>query len=370
MKSLHSSVRLGVWLTAMVLLGCSRTSEPPFGPEEPRLGRELTGESVWVAAPVWSVDGREIYFVRNGPSAEIREELAAVDVRSGSVRVLAGLGLGSGGLGWDVDASADGRHVYVTVSGGGFYFNHDLYRVPVAGGSLELVARSLAVAPFEVSDDDERVVFLRQEGAALSPLVVLDNPGAPEASPRPVIHPLDLLFPLSLSPDGKQLVFMLLGSILLLSLDERELRTFPMGPSSIDVEDNVLWLAGAPHVLEGVALPTGVQLFDVNGLTNVSTAVGPVLEGQRAPSAIARSADGAKIAAWVPIATSPDPCPYDICGPQEHWRLYLLDSTGTDPAEVLAEIVTTGGLYSLMFAPDGKALAYTFGSRLFVHLLS
>lgn len=144
--------------------------DPDAGP------RNLTASNAgWDGAPAYSPDGRSIAFLSQetpGYESDLRR-VAVLDRASGEVRYL------TGRTGFDQMASA----VRWTPDGAALVFQADemgrtpLFRVPAAGGRIELVLRDATIDGWELAPDGRGVVYSRRAVGAPPELWRVDGPG-------------------------------------------------------------------------------------------------------------------------------------------------------------------------------------------------
>ncbi len=194
---MHTSIF--VLLTSVLVVagaGCRSTGVTDgssTGPPED-LGIPVTAEgAVYERSPLaWSASGDELYFV-----GSTGETLEAVRVADGRVRIVDP----GPARTWVIGVSADGRWVYRNDWTAGFY------RVPVGGGSGELIADS--VLGFAISPVGDRVAY----GTKGPP----GDPHDATVGRLDTLYLLDLAqgkkvrlgfgMPLAFSPDGTRLAY-------------------------------------------------------------------------------------------------------------------------------------------------------------------
>jgi hypothetical protein len=348
-----------------------------FGPRNPVLGRPLA-RSFFVTRPAWSADGKQILFLSAEGMQNTHFTLHAVDVASAEVRSLARVpGTNTGRM--DVQVARGTGTVFLSLSGSTDRLRDVLYRVPASGGAPERVAEDLSWPWFAVSGDARRVAYASAPPRA-SPgadtLVVRDlSDGSRRAIGR-LVGPARV--PFSLSPDGTGLVYTVdpLGDAgqggtwwVRLPGGEPQRILAQSGPSlRRSAVGAVRWEGREPRLLlvEHDSAAARIRFSEVDP-TGTRRALGEVPGPVGLPSATAWSADGRRVALWVPIEIGPWACSGGVCISRRvvHYGLYVWDA-GSARTAVVADVAASEGAGWLAFSPGAAQVGYTLTGRLYV----
>jgi Tol biopolymer transport system component len=313
--------------------------------------------------PAWSADGREIFYTdRNAPGTGFVFTLRAVNVLTRADRTLAATtGTNSGGE--LVAAPASGGFVFFTIAAaiGPHYV---IYRVPVAGGQLDTIAKDARWPWFQVSNDGKRMAYhggydvIGPGGADTLKVVDATRPFGPVIRATPMNSTQMAVW--SFAPDGASFVYSD-GRAKLFDIATGATRVLYTPPPSSgtgaheSTSSSILWDGATPHLLVATWSDnqSATSIYDLDGSSGDRRLIGTVPVSVRAPWNLRWSPDASRVAVWVSSKSfncSVEGCSYD-------GLLYLLSRSGGTAKVIFDSNGASASPTWTEFSPDGKSIA-------------
>ncbi|HST79102.1 MAG TPA: protein kinase, partial [Verrucomicrobiae bacterium] len=244
--------------------------------------------------------------------------------------------------------SPDGNYVYFLKAGISTQSEFDLYRIPVLGGTPQLILRDLDTG-ITFSPDGHRIAYVRANDPEVGKYRLLTaNPdGSDETILRIAANRVgDLPTHLTWSPDGKRITYSLdtLGDVLgtIQSFDVEGKKVEPFARFKNEAVYDVVWLPGGQWLFARYARKGPSYLRSQIGLISHARAqIQPVTRDTNSYDTLTMSADG-KTAATVQVRTTNS--------------LSLIPNTGSHANIAAQPLPHAGNVQSVAWTADGKLL--------------